>query len=282
MRNIYLTCVCSVLAIVFLDEHILANPVAKSVLREVLETVLRKESKSALSKSAMDGMEKTMVKYAATHGTETITKLTTTGGTNFLRGLERYGDEFLELSTKLSDDGVKVFSRNSDHLVPLAKKFGPELVELEAKSPGVSSFILKQYGPESLPVFAKEVAAKDIPLLLQAAERAQDKAAKDLLLKTYAKEGRSFLEKIPPKLVIAVGAGGGLVFIGKGLGDGASKTGNGIEKGIHEIGISAGEYVKPLYIGLHGGSAFSLPHLWLLLRGLHCQNTCITDENCII
>lgn len=244
MRFLKLSCVTTILALGILNGQIFANPVANSVLREALEAVIRNEGRSAMSRTGMEALEKTMIKYAPMHGPEAIAKLTTTGGTNFLRGLERFKGEFLDVAVKLSDDGVKVLSRKCDQMMPLARKFGPEIIELEAKAPGTHSSIIKNYGPESIEVFARKIPGPDIARLLQVGERAKDKTTRDLILTTYGKEGRSFLEKIPPRLVIAIGAGGGLVYIGKGIGDGVSKAGSGVEKGISEIGKGAGEYAK--------------------------------------
>ena len=244
MRSLRLSCVLSLIALGILQGQLSANPVAKSVFREVLESVIRKEGKSAMSHTGLEAMENTMIRYSSIHGPEAITRLTTTGGTNFLRGLEKYKGEFIDLSMKLSDDGVRVLSRKCDHLMPLAKKFGPEIVELEAKAPGVHSLVIKHYGPESLELFARKIPSSDITHLLQLAERAKDKTAKDMIVKTYVREGRSFFEKIPPKLVIAVGVGGGLVFIAKGVGDGAKAVGEGVKDGIEIISHPVGKSLE--------------------------------------
>jgi hypothetical protein len=96
-------------------------------------------------------------------------------------------------------------------MLPLTKRVGVEALELEAKVPGQAARAFEIFGDDVCKSLAKSIPTEDLPRLLKYGEKADTAATKDLLLKTYAKEGPKLFERIPPHLVLAGGLSGSML-----------------------------------------------------------------------
>ncbi len=239
MKNLLCLVLASLIALVSLNTSF-AEPLTRIALKEFLESISVKFGGKALSKTALESFEVAVKKYSLKYGKARTMTLITEGGIELLEAASRYGDDVIAIAMEASPGARRLLALNTQTLLPLAKKVGPEILELEVKAPGLAGRFVEAFGDDGARLISKNAPASDLPVLLNCAERADTPATRKLLLETYTKEGTSFLNKIPAKVILATGVAGGTIIVAVGAGKGLDKVGGGLGDGLE----NAGEGVK--------------------------------------
>lgn len=191
-----------------------ANVIGKAT-KELLEATVERSAKTsgrmlegaAARKSMVDQVEG----LTRTYGDDVL-KLVEDGGLEFLEAVPKYGDEMVKLAAKASPQARRQLALNPEELVPLSRRVGVEAIELEAKVPGQAKHVFELFGDDGGRYVAKSVPTEDLPRLIKYGEKADSDATRRALLEAYEKEGKSLFERIPPKLVLATGLTGAMLY----------------------------------------------------------------------
>ncbi len=181
-----------------------AFAIAGKVIAEVIERAAKTSGKEFVGAKTQKAATESLERLVKTHG-EDVLKVVEHGGLEMLEAVPRFGDEIIDLGMKASPQARRVLALNAEELLPLARRVGVEAVELEAKVPGLSSRVFTAFGDDAGRAVANTVPAEDVPRLLKYAEKADGPDTRELLLKTYQREGKSIFERIPSRLVLASG-----------------------------------------------------------------------------
>lgn len=190
----------------------LANPALKIAVREILELASRKSGREIAEVSAREAAEQTLERSAAKFGNKALAAAGD-GGLELIEATAKYGDDVMRVAVEASPAARRQFALDAEKLLPLARRVGPEALEVEAKAPGLAGKFFENFGDSAGKRCAKSVTADDIPRLVQYAERANSQATRNLLLKTYQKDGKTLFECIPPKLVLAGGLTASMIHV---------------------------------------------------------------------
>lgn len=181
-----------------------AVKVTREIIEETVERAAKRSGRELVEQAAKKSANETLERLVKTYGDDVL-KVVDDAGFELLELVPRYGDEIVEFAMKASPQARRAFAQNIPELLPLVRRVGVNALELEAKSPGLSIKVFKVFGDDAGKVVAKNVPAEDIPRLLKYAEKADNPATKEVLVKTYKKEGTSLFERIPARLVLATG-----------------------------------------------------------------------------
>lgn len=190
------------------------NP-AGSAAREVIERVLREASERSGRRTVEDGAKlvavETLKRMTGKYGDAAL-RVAREGGIELVEAVPHHGDEVFEIAMKLSPEGRRTLARELPELLSLAKRSGIEAVELEARAPGLGRQAFTIFGDDGGRYVAKGVPTEDVPRLIQYGSKADNPATRKLLLEKYQVEGKSLFERIPPKLVLAGGLSGAMLY----------------------------------------------------------------------
>lgn len=181
-----------------------ASKITREVLEETLEHAASRSGREISEYTAKKATVETLERLTKTYGDDVL-KVVRDGGIELIEAVPKYGDDVIKMALKATPAGRRALARNLPNLLPLSQRVGVEAIELEARAPGLSSMVFKTFGDDAGLVVAKNVPTEDLPRLLAYAEKADSQATRELLLKTYQKEGPSIFERISPKLVLAGG-----------------------------------------------------------------------------
>jgi hypothetical protein len=191
------------------------------------------------------------------------------GGLELVEAATKHGDDIWRLGAS-APAGARALALHTEEILPLARRIGPEVLDLEAKAAGTAAGVAEQFGDKAVPYFAQKVPPSDIPVLIGYAQKADSAATRELLLREYQKQGRSLLERLDWKQIMAIGLSSGAIV-------GTYKTSDGVEEGLKRISKDSPEifgdtvrflmwpFVLPLSI-LGFGVAFMLLRRWGLFR----------------
>jgi len=143
-------------------------------------------------------------RLASAHGNGVL-KVVEDGGLEIMPPIAKYGDDFVKIAAQASPEGRRMLAMNAQDLLPLARRVGVDAVELEAKVPGQASHLFQLFGDDTGKAVAKNVRTEDLPRFIKYGEKADSEGTRNLLLKTYQKEGPSLFERIPPKVILSGG-----------------------------------------------------------------------------
>ena len=178
------------------------------VANEVLERTLRQaETKSGrviADPVAKQDALRALEKIEITLGKDGL-KAVEDSGIEILESIPSYGDDLVKLTMQASPQARRAFAQNVPELLPLVRRVGIEVIELEAKVPGMAQKAFNTFGDDGARKLVNDVPAEDIPRLLKYAEKSDSSETRQVLLKTYSKEGKSLFERIPAGLVLSTG-----------------------------------------------------------------------------
>jgi hypothetical protein len=143
-------------------------------------------------------------RLASAHGNGVL-KVVEDGGLEIMPTITKHGDDFVKMAAQASPAGRRALATSAPDLLPLARRVGVDAVELEAKAPGQASHVFQLFGDDAGKTVAKTVRTEDLPRFIKYGEKADSEGTRNLLLKTYQKEGPSLFERIPPKVILAGG-----------------------------------------------------------------------------
>ncbi len=160
----------------------------------------RKIAGTAAKRIATDEVKRLTEAY----GTDAL-KVVKDSGLELLEAVPKHGDDLVLVAMKASPQARRALALNMDQMLPLAKRVGVVALELEAKIPGRAAHAFELFGDDAGKTLAKSIPTEDLPRFVKYGEMTDSAATKDLLFKSYAKEGPKLFERIPPKLVLAGG-----------------------------------------------------------------------------
>jgi hypothetical protein len=185
-----------------------AATVATKVTEQAIEIAVEQAAKISGKKIAGTATKKVVTeevkRLAEAHGAAVL-KVVEDSGLELLEAVPKHGDDLVLVAMKASPQARRALALNVDQMLPLTKRVGVEALELEAKVPGQAAHAFELFGDDAGKALAKSIPTEDLPRLVKYGEKADSAATKDLLLKSYAKEGPKLFERIPPKLVLAGG-----------------------------------------------------------------------------
>lgn len=181
-----------------------SGKITREVIEECVERAAKRSGRKGMEQAAKKSAGKTLGRLARHYGDDAI-RLVDDAGLELLEAIPKYGDDVATLAMKSSPAARRAFANNIPDLLPLARRVGTEALELEAKSPGLATKFFRVFGDDAAKVIAKNIPGEDLPRLLKYAEAADGPATRELLLKTYQREGKELFTRIPPKQALAGG-----------------------------------------------------------------------------
>lgn len=182
----------------------IAGKITREVIEECVERAAKRSGRKGIEKAAKKSAGETLEQLAKHYGNDAI-RVVDDAGLELLEAIPKYGDDVAALAMKSSPQARRAFACNIPDLLPLARRVGTEALELEAKSPGLATKFFQVFGDDAAKVIAKNIPSEDLPRLLKYADAADSPATRELLLKSYQREGKELFTRIPPKLVLAGG-----------------------------------------------------------------------------
>lgn len=205
------------------------SKVTGEIIEETLDLAARRSGREISERTAKKAATETLERLTKTYGDDVL-RIVREGGIELVEAVPKYGDEVIEVALKSSPAARRALAKNVPELLPLAKRVGAEAIELEAKSPGLATKVFKTFGDDAGLIVAKNIPTEDVPRFLLYAEKADSPATRDLLLKSYQKEGPSLFERIPAKLVLAGSLTGAMLYGTHELTEPARAMGDAIRK----------------------------------------------------
>lgn len=187
-----------------------ATKLTEQAVELAVDQAARISGKKVTGSAAKKVMTDEVKRLAETHGTDVL-KVVEDSGLELLEAVPKHGDDLVLVAMKASPQARRALALNVDQMLPLTKRVGVEALELEAKVPGQAAHAFEIFGDISGKGLAKSIPSEDLPRLIKYGERADTAVTKDLLLKSYAKEGPKLFERIPPQLVLAGGLSGSML-----------------------------------------------------------------------
>jgi hypothetical protein len=187
------------------------SKITGEIIEEVVERAARRSGRKAVDRMATKAANETLERLVKTYGDDVL-KVVDDAGFELLESVPKHGDEIVKLATQASPKARRVFAQNIPELLPLVRRVGTEALELEAKSPGLSARVFRVFGDDAGKALARNVPAEDIPRLLRYAEKADSPGTRKALMEAYGKEGKRLFERIPPKLVLALGLSASMLY----------------------------------------------------------------------
>lgn len=175
-----------------------------TLIREAVERAVRVSGREGLERTARESAEQAVAVAVRRHGPAAAEAISR-GGLELLEVGARHGDDVMQLAKAAGPAGQRALALQADRLVPLARRYGPVVLDLEARAPGLGGRVFSTFGDDVGAAVARTAATEDLPRLVLAAERADSPATRALLWKRYQQGGRTFLEAIDWKVVLAVG-----------------------------------------------------------------------------
>ncbi|HOU56261.1 MAG TPA: hypothetical protein PLZ82_05025 [Smithellaceae bacterium] len=204
-----------IIALQIISTATVFGSVGGKITQEIIERTIQKAAKTSGREIVELGAQKqareTLERLVKTHGDEVL-KVVDDAGLELLQSVPKYGDEVVEMAMKVSPKARRALARNIPEMLPLARRVGVEALELEAKTPGLSTRVFNVFGDDAAKIIAKDVPTEDIPKLLKYGEMADSEKTRKLLLETYKKGGKRFLDNIPPNLVMASGLTAAIIY----------------------------------------------------------------------
>lgn len=185
--------------------------VTQEILEATVETAAKRSGRTLEGAAARKVVVGQVEGLTRTYGDDVL-KIVEDSGLEFVEAVPKYGDEIVKLASKSSPQARRVLALNPQELVPLSRRVGVEAIELEAKVPGQAKHVFDLFGEDGGRYVAKSVQTEDLPRLIKYAEKADSDATRRALLEAYKKEGKSLFERIPPKLVLATGLTGAMLY----------------------------------------------------------------------
>jgi len=181
-----------------------AGKITREVIEECVERAAKRSGRKGMEKAAKKSASETLEQLAKRYGDDAI-RVVDDAGLELLEAIPKYGDDVAAMAMKCSPQARRAFACNIPDLLPLARRVGTEALELEAKSPGLATKFYRVFGDDAAKVIAKNIPSEDLPRLLKYADAADSPATRELLLKSYQREGKELFTRIPPTLVLAGG-----------------------------------------------------------------------------
>lgn len=170
---------------------------AKPVI-ELLEQIAKLTGKNA-SKATSEALERAFL----AHGKAAL-EITRRNGIGLAEAAARHGDEVMALAVRVPESAPLLIHRSSE-LLPLAQRYGDNFLRLEARIPGLAGDAFKAY-PHSQDIGRiMKLPPEQARAVVSYASHAQDPHAASALLKAVEKNGRSVLERLDPKQILAYG-----------------------------------------------------------------------------
>ena len=180
--------------------------VTREVLEEALEKMAVWSGKEAAEREIKEkALLEVMERLGRTYGDDVILKIVREGGEEALEAVAKYGDDVIEIFRRSSPTARRALARSLPELLPLARRVGVEALELEAKAPGLALDVFRVFGDDAGKAVAKSAPLKDLPRLLQYAEKADSPATRDALWQQCKKDGTSKVLDRLPRFIVAGG-----------------------------------------------------------------------------
>ncbi len=214
-RCVALALSLSIIVLNFWACEAMAGVTAK-VTREVLGKIVTRSGKEAAEKGMKKGLLEVVERLGRTYGDDVILKIIREGGEEALEAVVKYGDDAIQIFRSSSPAAQRALARSLPELLPLARRVGVGALELEAKAPGLALDVFRIFGDDVGKAVAKGAPLKDLPRLLQYAEKADSPATRDVLWRLYQKQkqkdGISKLLDHLPRLIVAGGLTTAMVY----------------------------------------------------------------------
>jgi hypothetical protein len=188
-----------------------AAPGVGALVREAVEMAFKTSGREVVERVSREAAEEAVEKGVAKYGPRAA-QAVADGGMELVEASARYGDDVMRVAVEASPAARRALALQPGQMLPLVREFGGEAIELEAKSPGLARRMFTSFGDDGARQIARQVPAEDMPRLLTYAEKADSPETRRLLLEAYKKEGPSIFERIPPKLVLATGLTGAILY----------------------------------------------------------------------
>ncbi len=187
--------------------------VTQEVLEEALEKMVVRSGMQAVEKGIKKkALLEVMERLGRTYGDDVILKIIREGGEEALEAAVKYGDDVIEIFRRSSSAARRALARSLPELLPLARRVGVEALELEAKAPGLALDVFRVFGDDVGKAVAKSAPLKDLPRLLQYAEKADSPATRDALWRLCQKGGTSKVLDCLPRFIVAGGLTTAMVY----------------------------------------------------------------------
>ncbi len=184
---------------------------------EIASRVSGKTLTSADRKIMLRQLQSAVVK----HGDEAILAARK-GGLELMEAAGEYGDDVWAFASKVPS-GARALAIHPDELLPFTRRIGTEVLELEARSPGLTRYVVKDFGDNSVKYFAKNIMNHDATRLIGYAERADTPAIRQMLMDYYKKGGTDFLDKLNWKHIMASGLSAAMIISAYQVSDGVQE-----------------------------------------------------------
>jgi len=188
-----------------------AVPGVGTLVRETVELAVKKSGREVVERASREVAEQAIEKGVAKYGPRAA-QAVVDGGMELVEASAKYGDDVMPVAVEATPAARRALALEPGRMLPLVRELGQEAVELEAKAPGLAQRVFTAFGDDGARQIARTVPAEDVPRLLAHAERAESPAVRRALLDAYKKEGPAMFAKITPKMVVAIGASGALVY----------------------------------------------------------------------
>ena len=234
-----------------------------------------KISGKTLTRESRTVLARQLSKAALKNGDDVI-KLARSGGVELIEAYGKYGDDVFRFSRKVPAS-TRVLAMHADELIPLTRKLGPSVLKIEARTPGMSKYIIKNFGDDAVKSLAK-APPRDIPKLVGYADRAVNDKAKRYLLKGYQMSNGKILKHIDWKVVMAGGLSASAVIaayrasggVESALKTAAEKSPDGFWKVADR---TVNKLMFPYYILFGGGAVLLLLYFGFKLKGRWKKHT---------
>jgi hypothetical protein len=182
-----------------------------TLAREALDLAARRSRRELLEHGARESAEQVVEAAVQKYGPQAATVIAD-GGLELIEAGARHGDGVIRIALEVGPAARRTLALDAGNLLPLARELGPEALEIEARSPGLARRVFSSFGADNARKMATTVPAEDLPRLVAYAERADTPQTRQALLDAYATEGPRLFQRIPPKLVIAGGLTGAMIY----------------------------------------------------------------------
>ena len=199
-------------------------------LEEILELASRISGRSlgpVARCEALKQLERVELRY----GTQAL-KAAGKGGLELMEAAGKYGDDIWKFS-RAYPAGARSLALHPETYLPLCRKYGSEVLALEAKAVGTAPSATKFFGKEGVNYLAVNAPAKDIPVILGMAAKAENRQVSKKLFELYRRTGGAILKHLEPKRILAYGLSGSMLMS-------AYQVSSGMKKGIETVSESVG------------------------------------------
>jgi hypothetical protein len=172
---------------------------ANKVAGAAAETALSPIAKEAAEKAAAELLEEATVEA----GKEVAEESSKTLQAQLAKAAGKYGESVTAMARRVPEASTALATR-APQLVPLAEKFGDDILRLEARAPGFGELAAVSFGKQDLPRLLK-LGNREMKSVVALATHSTEPRAARLLLEGTEKGGKSFIEKISARQVLAGG-----------------------------------------------------------------------------